>query len=186
MTAKEVLHQTEDKMKKTIDVATHDLNTVRSGRANPALLDGIKVDYYGTPTPLKQLAGVSTPEARLILIQPWDPSSIGALEKAILKSELGITPSNDGKVIRLSVPPLTKERRAELVKLAHKMTEESRISIRSLRREANEQVKQLEKDHKIPEDESFKTQDDVQKLTDKYIKQIDDLLKRKELEIMEV
>ncbi|MCP4649116.1 MAG: ribosome recycling factor [PVC group bacterium] len=186
MSAKEILTKSEDKMGKSVEVSTREFSTIRTGRASAALVEGIRVDYYGTPTPLKQLAGVSTPEARLIVIQPWDPSCIGDIEKAILKSELGITPSNDGKVIRLSVPPLTKERRAELVKVVHKLTEEGRISIRGVRREANEQIKQEEKKSSITEDESFKAQEDVQKLTDKYIKQLEDFSKKKESEIMEV
>ncbi|MBI4844933.1 MAG: ribosome recycling factor [Candidatus Omnitrophica bacterium] len=186
MSLKEILHQAEDKMKKTIDVVMRDFSTVRTGRASVSLVEGIKVDYYGTPTPLKQLAGISTPEARLIVIQPWDPSCIGAIEKAILKSELGITPNNDGKVLRLNVPPLTKERRGELVKVVHKLTEEGRIAIRAVRRDSNEQIKQVEKSGKITEDESFKGQEDAQKLTDKYIKQLEDVSKQKETEIMEV
>ncbi|MBU4305626.1 MAG: ribosome recycling factor [Candidatus Omnitrophica bacterium] len=186
MNVKDIIHQTEDKMKKSVEVTMRDFSTVRTGRASSALVEGIRVDYYGTPTPLKQLAGISTPEARLIVIQPWDPSCIGAIEKAILKSELGITPSNDGKVLRLSVPALTKERRGELVKLVNKLSEEGRVAVRAVRRESNEQLKESEKKHVITEDENFKGQDDIQKLTDKYIKQIDDLLKQKENEIMEV
>jgi len=186
MAVKEIISQAEEKMKKTVDVTVREFSTVRTGRANPGLVEGIRVDYYGTLTPLKQLAGISTPEARLIVIQPWDPSSIGAIEKAILKSELGITPSNDGKVIRLSVPPLTQERRAELVKVVQKIVEEGRIAIRSIRRDANESIKQSQKDHAITEDESFKAQDEVQKLTDKYIKELETISKKKENDIMEV
>ena len=186
MAVKEIISQAEAKMKKSVDVCVHDFTTVRTGRASPALVEGLRVDYYGTPTPLKQLAGISTPEARLIVIQPWDISSIGEIEKSIQKSELGIPPSNDGKVIRLSVPPLTKERRGELVKVVHKLTEEGRISIRAIRREANETVKQGQKSQKITEDESFKAQDDIQKLTDKYIKELEALSKKKENDIMEV
>ncbi|MFH1459343.1 MAG: ribosome recycling factor [Candidatus Omnitrophota bacterium] len=186
MGVKEIIRQTEDKMKKSVDVIVNDFSAIRTGRANSGLVEGIRVDYYGTPTPLKQLAGISIPEARLIVIQPWDPSCIGAIEKAILKSELGITPSNDGKVIRLSVPPLTKERRAELVKVVYKLTEEGRISIRAIRREANESLKKQEKDKNITEDDSFKGHEDIQKLTDKYIKQLEDLSQKKEADIMEV
>ncbi len=186
MSIKEMLHQAEEKMKKSVEVTVHEFSTIRTGRANTGLVDGIKIDYYGTPTPLKQLAGISAPEARLIVIQPWDPSSLEEIEKAILKSELGITPSNDGKLLRLSIPPLTKERRADLVKLVHRLTEEGRIAIRANRRDANDLIKHDEKEHKIAEDQSFNAHEDIQKLTDKYIKQLDDLLKHKEVEIMEV
>ncbi|MDD5746343.1 MAG: ribosome recycling factor [Candidatus Omnitrophica bacterium] len=186
MSVNDILHQSEEKMKRSLEVLLREFSTVRTGRASAALVESVRVDYYGTPTPLKQLAGISTPEARLIVIQPWDPSSIAAIEKSILKSELGITPTNDGKVLRLNIPPLTKERRAELVKVVHKLAEEGRIAIRSIRRDANEHIKVEEKDHKVTEDESFKSQDECQKMTDRYIKQIDDLLKHKELEIMEV
>ncbi len=186
MSVKEIISQAEAKMKKSVEVCGRDFSTVRTGRASPTLVEGMRVDYYGTPTPLKQLAGISTPEARLIVIQPWDISSIGAIEKAIQKSELGIPPSNDGKVIRLSVPPLTKERRAELVKVVHKLTEEGRIAIRAVRREANESIKQAQKNNSITEDECFKAQEDVQKLTDKYINDLEALSKKKENDIMEV
>ncbi|MFH2138317.1 MAG: ribosome recycling factor [Candidatus Omnitrophota bacterium] len=186
MSVKEVISQSEDKMKKSVEVASREFSTVRTGRASSTLVEGIRVDYYGTPTPIKQLAGISTPEARLIVIQPWDPSCIGEIEKAILKSELGITPSNDGKVIRLSVPPLTKERRGELVKVVHKLTEEGRIAIRAVRRDANEQIKVVEKSSSITEDESFKAHEDIQRLTDKYIKDLEEVSRKKETEIMEV
>lgn len=186
MSVKVTIQQTEDKMKKTIDVAVRDFGTVRTGRASASLVEGIRVDYYGTPTPLKQLAGIATPEARLIVIQPWDISCLGAVEKAIQKSELGISPSNDGKIIRLNVPPLTQERRAELVKVIHKLTEESRISIRAIRRDANEAIKAEQKKSTITEDDCFKAQDDIQKLTGKYIKELEALSKKKENDIMEV
>lgn len=186
MAVAQIISQAEDKMKKSVDVCVRDFSTVRTGRASTTLVEGLRVDYYGTPTPLKQLAGISTPEARLIVIQPWDISSIGEIEKAIQKSELGIPPSNDGKVIRLSVPPLTKERRAELVKVVHKLTEEGRVAIRAVRREANENIKQAEKSSSITEDENFKAQEDIQKLTDKYIKDLEALSKKKENDIMEV
>ena len=186
MALKEIIAQAEDKMKKSVDVCVRDFSTVRTGRASSALVEGLRVDYYGTSTPLKQLAGISTPEARLIVIQPWDISSVGEIEKAIQKSELGIPPSNDGKVIRLSVPPLTKERRAELVKVVHRLTEEGRVAIRAVRREANESIKQGEKNNSITEDECFKAQDDIQKLTDKFIKDLEGLSKKKESDIMEV
>ncbi len=186
MAVNEIINQAEDKMKKSIEVCARDFSTVRTGRASTSLVEGLRVDYYGTSTPLKQLAGMSTPEARLIVIQPWDISSIGAIEKAIQKSELGIPPSNDGKVIRLSVPPLTKERRAELVKVVHRLTEEGRVAIRAVRREANENIKLAEKNSTITEDASFNAQDDIQKLTDKCIKDLEVLSKKKENDIMEV
>lgn len=186
MTSKEIIHQAEDKMKKSVEVAMREFSTIRTGRAQSSLVENIKIDYYGTTMIIKQLANISTPDAKLIVIQPWDVSSIEAIEKALLKSELGITPTNDGKVIRLSIPPVTKERRIDLIKVIHKFAEESRIAIRSVRRDANEHIKQIEKEHKIAEDESFKAQEDIQKLTDKYIKQIDDLSKNKEAELMEV
>lgn len=186
MESKEIIHQSEEKMKKTVEVTMREFNIIRTGRANSALVEGIKVDYYGTPTPLKQLANISVPEAKLIVIQPWDSSCLADIEKAIMKSELGITPTNDGKVVRLGIPSLTKERRTDLVKLIHKLAEEGRVAIRSLRRDANEHLKQEEKNHALTEDEKFKTLDIIQKSTDKHIQQIDDLIKHKEAEIMEV
>ena len=183
---KDILQQAESKMKKSIEVTAREFNSIRTGRASSALVDGLKVEYYGTLTPLKQLAGVSTPEARTIVIQPWDINSLGAIEKAILKSDLGITPNNDGKIIRLNIPPLTKERRVDLIKQVHKMTEEGRIAIRANRRDANDLIKQAEKKSDITEDDSRKGLYELQKLTDKYIKELDDLLKNKEKEIMEV
>ena len=186
MAVAEIISQAEDKMKKSIDVCLRDFSAVRTGRASTSLVEGLRVDYYGTPTPLKQLAGISTPEARLIVIQPWDISSVGAIEKAIQKSELGIPPSNDGKVIRLNVPPLTKERRAELVKVVHRLTEEGRVAIRAVRREANESIKQAEKEGNITEDDNFEAQETIQKLTDKSIKELEALSKKKENDIMEV
>jgi len=182
----DVKKETEEKMKKTLDVTKREYATIRTGRASASLVEGIKVDYYGTPTPLKQLAGILTPEARLIVIQPWDPGSMALIEKAILASNVGITPNNDGKVIRLSVPPLTHERREELDKVIKKLAEDGRVSMRSIRRDANDQIKKLEKDKSIPEDMRFKAQDDIQKLTDKYIGEVDKLLKEKEKEILEV
>lgn len=183
MTVKEILHDTETKMKKTVEATQREFSTVRTGRASVGILDSVKVDYYGTPTPIKQLAAVSTPDARLIVIQPWDKNVMPEIEKAILKSDIGITPTNDGKVVRLSMPPLTQERRLELDKVLKKLSEEGHISIRASRHTAMETVKKSEKDKVITEDERFKTQDDIQKLTDKYIKEINDLLAGKEKEI---
>ena len=183
MTVKEILHDVETKMKKTVEATLREFSTIRTGRASTAILETVKVDYYGTPTPVKQLAAVSTPDARLIVIQPWDKAVMPEIEKAILKSDLGITPTNDGKVIRLSMPPLTQERRQELDKVLKKIAEDGHVSIRATRHAAIENVRKSEKDKIITEDEKFKTQDDIQKLTDKYIKDIDNLLAAKEKEI---
>ncbi len=185
MLTKNILHETEDKMKKTIEAAMREFGSIRTGRASPSLVEGIHVEYYGTPTPLKQLATISAPDARLIVIQPWDISILAEVEKAISKSDLGITPNNDGKLIRISIPQLSKERREELAKLVKKMAEDSRISLRTIRRDANEHVKKLKNDGKITEDDSFKTQEEIQKLTDRHIEKIEQILKDKEKEIME-
>ncbi len=185
-TLKEVMHEAHDKMLKTNEAVQREFSTIRTGRASSALVEGIKVDYYGTSTPLKQLSNISTPDPKLIVIQPWDTSILGEIEKAILKSDLGITPLNDGRVIRLGIPQLTQERREELVKVIKKMAEDGRISIRAIRREINERIKKLEKDKIVTEDESFKSTEEVQKLTDKHIKEIDELLAKKEKELMEV
>lgn len=174
------------KMDKAAEVLKGEFSGIRTGRANPALLEGIKVLSYGALTPLNQIAGISVPEPRLLLIQPWDKSVLGEIEKAIMKSDLGLTPANDGKVIRLPIPTLTEERRHELVKVIKKMAEESRVAVRNIRRESNEEVKKLEKDKKISEDESKTAHDKVQEMTDKHIAQLDELLKKKEKEIMEV
>jgi len=182
----EVLNESEEKMKKTVEVLRKDLASVRAGRANPAMLDKITVDYYGTPTPVNQLANISVPEPRMLIIQPWDKSSIKDIEKAILKSDLGLNPSNDGVVIRLNIPQLTAERRAEIVKTVKKKAEEARVAVRNIRRELIDDIKQIEKDKIASEDESKKGQEKAQKLTDKYIKDIDDVLEKKEKEIMEV
>jgi len=182
----DVLNEAEQKMAKTIEVFRKDLASVRAGRANPAMLDKITVDYYGTPTPINQLANISVPEPRMLTIQPWDKSSIKDIEKAILKSDLGITPTNDGVVIRLIVPQLTAERRAEIVKSVKKKAEEARVAIRNIRREVIDDIKKIEKDKIVSEDEAKKGQDKAQKLTDKYIKEIDSILEKKEKEIMEV
>jgi len=182
----DVLNESEDKMKKTVEVLRKDLAAVRAGRANPAMLEKISVDYYGTPTPVNQLANLSVPEPRILIIQPWDKSSIKDIEKAILKSDLGLTPSNDGAVIRLNIPQLTAERRAEIVKTVKKKTEEARVAVRNIRRELIDDIKQLEKEKVASEDDSKKGQEKAQKLTDKYIKDIDEVSEKKEKEIMEV
>jgi len=181
----EILSEMRQKMNKTAEALERDFRRIRTGRASTALLEGIKVDCYDTQMPLEQVASIAVPESRLITIQPWDLSIIGDIEKAILKSELGLTPANDGKIIRISIPPLTEERRKELARLAKKMAEENRISIRNLRREANEMFKDLKTEKEISEDEFFKSQDDVQKITDQFIKKIDEITSRKEKEIIE-
>ena len=178
-----LLKDVEDKMKKTNAAVTRQFSEVRGGRASPSLVEHVTVAYYGTPTPLKQLAAITAPEPRMLVVQPWDGSLVPEIEKAILASGIGITPQVDGKILRLPVPPLTTERRTELTKLLHKMAEEGRIAIRTIRRDANEAVKKLKADKRISEDDAFKTQDDVQKLTDKHIGEIDALLKSKEHEL---
>jgi len=173
------------KMEKSINLLTQELSKVRTGRASPALLDGVKVEYYGSTLPLNQVAGISIPEPRLIIIQPWDKQALVPIEKAIQKADLGLNPNNDGNVIRLAIPPLTTERREELVKLTMKLGEECRVAVRNVRREANNDIKKEEKEKKITEDEAFKTQEQIQKMTDEYIKKVDEVLKKKEKEIRE-
>lgn len=186
MTVKDIMNLHEDKMKKAIEALRKEYATLRAGRATPALLDKIMIDYYGTPTPVNQVGNISAPEPRMILIQPWEKSLLGPIEKAILKSDLGLTPNNDGSVIRLIIPQLTQQRRTELVKVVNKKAEEGRVAIRNLRRDANDSFKKLEKDKVISEDEAKKAQDDMQKMTDKYIREIDSIMNNKEKEIMEV
>lgn len=185
MTVKEVVHTTEDKLKKSLDFVARNFAEVRTGRANPALVEGLHVDYYGTPTMLKQLAQISVPDAHMIAIQPWDPTAIPEIEKAILKSNLGITPSNDGKVLRLAIPQLSKERRQELAKVVHKMAEDGRVSLRTVRHESKALLEKLEKDKNISEDDKFRGIDEVQKLVDRYAVKIEDMLKAKEKEVLE-
>ncbi|HOW57001.1 MAG TPA: ribosome recycling factor [Smithellaceae bacterium] len=182
----QIFQKLKEEMEKTISGLEKSFSRVRTGRASVALLDGIKVEYYGTPTPLAQVATLSVPESRLIVIAPWDATIIGAMEKAIQKSDLGLMPSNDGKVIRLGIPQLTEERRKELVKVVKKMAEEGKIKLRNARRDANEELKELKKDNKIAEDELFNAQNEVQKLTDKFIEKTDKVLLTKEKEIMEI
>ncbi|BBO72546.1 ribosome-recycling factor [Desulfosarcina alkanivorans] len=179
------LQETKDRMGKTITALENELKRVRTGRASLSLLDGIRVDYYGTQTQLNQMASLSVPESRLIVIQPWDVSAIKDIEKAILKSDLGLTPSSDGKLIRISIPPLTEERRKELVKVVGKMCEEHKVAARNIRRDSNELLKGFKKDGDISEDDAFKAQDSVQKITDEYINRIDEVYKNKEKEILE-
>lgn len=176
----------EERMSKTVNVLRSDFQTIRTGKASPALLDRIQVDYYGAPTPINQLANISTPEPRMLVIQPWDKSAMSAIEKAILKSDLGITPTNDGVVIRLVLPQLTQENRKDLVKRVKKKGEEAKVSVRNIRRDGNDDLKSLEKSKEITEDESKGAQESIQKLTDKYIAEVDKLIDNKEKEIMEV
>ena len=176
----------KEKMEKTISVYKEKLTEIRAGRANPAILNKIKVDYYGVPTPITQVAGISVPEARLIVIQPWDASILKEIEKEILTSDIGINPNNDGKVIRLAFPELTEERRKELVKEIKQIAEEAKISIRAIRREGLDEYKAMQKDNSITEDEMKRAEDDIQKLTDTKIGEIDEILSNKEKEIMMV
>jgi ribosome recycling factor len=180
-----VQKETKEKMSKTTVALKAELQKVRTGRASLALLDGVRVDYYGTPTPLSQVASLAIPESRMITIQPWDASVIKEIEKAILKANIGLTPSSDGKMVRVSVPPLTEQRRKEIVKSVQKISEEHKVSVRNIRRDANEVLKGLKKDGKISEDDMFKSQDFIQKLTDEHIKQIDEINREKEKEILE-
>lgn len=173
-------------MTKTIETLKKEFSSIRTGRASLALLDGIMVNYYETPTPLQQLASLSIPESRQIAIQPWDPKTISDIEKAILKSDLGLTPMNDGKTVRISIPPLTEERRKQLVKTVRKKAEEAKVAIRNIRRDANEDLKKLEKEKHVSEDIVKKSQEEIQKLTDSYISRADEVLGNKEKEIMEV
>ncbi|HON37266.1 MAG: ribosome recycling factor [Desulfomonilia bacterium] len=182
----EVIDGMKQDMEKTVAAMKQSLQKVRTGRASIGILDGIMVDYYGTPTPLKQLATLAVPEPRLITIQPWDKGAISSIEKAIFKSELGLTPANDGKIIRVPIPPLNEERRRDLVKMVKKMAEEYRVEIRNHRRDANAMLKDLEKDKEISQDELKTSQDKVQDLTNDYIRQVDAMLADKEKEIMEV
>ncbi len=181
----EIFADTTRKMTASIEALTREMGTIRTGRASLSLLDGISVDYYGTSTPLNQVATLSAPEGSLITIQPWDASVLKDIEKAILKSDLGLTPSNDGKIIRLAIPPLTEERRKELVKVVHKMCEEHKVAARNIRRDSNDLLKSLKKDGDISEDDAFKAQDETQKITDQFINKIDEVYKEKEKEILE-
>lgn len=182
----DVYKDCEEHMRKSLDVFRRELAGVRAGRATPSLLDRVTVDYYGTPTPVNQLATITVPEPRLLMIQPWDRSVLTAIEKAITKSDLGLTPSSDGNMIRLALPQLTEQRRQELVKQVRKKAEEERVAIRNIRREANDLIKELEKSRDVSEDDSRRAQEAIQKLTDKYIAEIEAALQAKEREITEV
>lgn len=184
--ANEVMNQAKDRMEKAIGGYTRELSSIRAGRASASMLDKLTVEYYGAPTPISQMAGISVPEARLLVIQPYDKTILADIEKAIMKSDIGITPSNDGSVIRLAVPALTEDRRKELVKLVKKEAEDAKIAIRNVRRDANEDFKKLEKSSEITEDELHRSGDEIQKLTDSQIVRIDEIAKDKENEIMEI
>ena len=186
MTVNEIMNQAKEKMGKSREVYQREMIALRAGRANPQMLDRIMVDYYGTPTPIPQVGGVSSPEARLLLINPWEAKMIPAIEKAIQKSDLGINPQNDGEVIRLVFPPTNEERHKELTKVARKGAEDTKVAIRSIRRDAIEQFKKLKKNSEITEDDERKAEEDIQKLTDKAIKEVDEVCAAKEKEIMEV
>ncbi len=183
---KQVINQASEKMEKAIQSLKKELATLRAGRANPAMLDKIMIDYYGTPTPINQMAGVNVPEPRLLVIQPWDKTSIGDIEKAILKSDLGLTPNNDGSVIRIQIPALTEERRIELTKVARKHGEEAKVAIRNIRRDANDDFKKMEKEGLISEDETKRHLEEIQVITDNFSKKVDETVKQKENEIMEI
>ena len=182
----EVLLETEEKMGKTLQFLQQELSGIRTGKAHPSLVDTITVDYYGSPTRLRDIANISTPEPRLIVINPFDPSSLGLIEKAIIAANIGITPMNDGRLIRIPIPELSEERRKEMVKLASRTTEEQRVAVRNIRRDANDQIKSLQKNGDITEDERDAGLEEVQKLTDEHIKKMDEMLAAKEKEILEV
>jgi ribosome recycling factor len=174
----------ETRMNAAVEALVRELATVRTGRASAALLDAVRVDYYGTPTPITQTASVSVPDARTLQIQPWEVGQLGAIEKAIMKSDLGLTPVNDGKTIRLTLPTLTEERRKQLARTVHKVAEEARVAVRNVRREANDKLKAMAKDKKVTEDEERRGHDQIQKTTDRFIARVDELLKKKEQEIL--
>ena len=182
----DILTDTEDRMKKSVDTIRQELAAIRTGRANPALLDSIKVDYYGSLLPLKQIANVAAPDPRLLVVQVFDRNAVVAVDKAIKSADIGLNPQADGNLLRLPIPPLTEERRYELMKFAHKLGEEGKVAIRNVRRDANDMIKDLEKQHEISEDQSHDALENIQKLTDKYTKQIDELLKMKEKDILDV
>ena len=181
----EIYDDLKDRMEKAVQALVRGFTKIRTGRATPALLEGLTADYYGAPTPLPQMASITAPEPRLIMVQPWDAQAMGEIEKAILKSELGLTPQNDGKLIRISIPPLTQERRKELSKLVRKNAEETKVALRNIRRDANEELKTLKKDKEISEDEQSRAEAQVQKITDDFIKQAETAAGTKEKEIMD-
>jgi ribosome recycling factor len=182
----ETLADAEKRMGKAVEALRRDLATVRTGRANPGLVEQLRVDYYGTPTPLKQLASITVPEARLLTVQPWDKGSLGAIEKAIQKSDLGLNPNNDGTIIRLVIPQLTEERRRELVRVVHKKVEDGRVAIRNVRRDDHEMLRDLLREKEISEDEEHRAQEQLQKITDRFVAQVDEVGQEKERELLEV
>lgn len=183
---RDLLRETEDRMKKTLEVLEADLRAIRTGRASPALVERVMVDYYGVPTPLNQLAVISAPEPQLLTIRPYDPSSLGEIERAILKSDLRLTPSNDGRIIRLVIPPLTEQRRTELARMVSRRVEEAKVALRNIRRQALDDLREFEKEKMISEDEFFKARDELQELTDQYTARADEIGGRKTREVMEV
>lgn len=185
MKVQEIIKSARVRMNKSIQALETEFATIRTSRATPALVENIKVEYYGSQLPLKQIASITIPEARMIVIQPWDPNALSEIEKSILKSELGVTPNNDGKIIRIVLPPLTEERRQEVVKLVKKLAEEAKIAIRNIRRDANEEVRKLEKDSEITEDDRYRAEEEIQKLTDEFIEKVEKVLDIKEKEILE-
>jgi ribosome recycling factor len=180
------LKEISSHMDKSVEAVRHEFNAIRTGKASPALLDLVRVEAYGTTMPLNQLASISAPEPRFLVVQPYDPSQIGAIEKALLASDLGLTPSNDGRIIRLPIPPLTEERRKELVKVAHKVAEEGRVAVRNIRHDANKKAQAVEKEGEISQDEAHRLLKEIQALTDEHVKKIDEVLHHKEQEILEV
>jgi ribosome recycling factor len=186
MTAESTLKDADHKMKRAVEVTREEFSGVRTGRATPAILNRVMVDYYGTPTPMNQLASFSVPEPRLLMIQPYDRNAMAAMEKAIMQSDLGLTPSNDGQVIRLSFPQLTEERRKELIRVVHQRAEEGRVSVRNVRRHAKDDLERLKKDGQISEDDLNRSEKELQRLTDHHVDEIDELLSHKEKELMEV
>lgn len=183
---KQLFIESEKKMKKALQATQHELALIRTAKATTSLLDGIKVDYYGTSVPINQAAAISVPEPRMLVVQPWERGMIGEIEKALLKSDLGLTPSNDGTVIRLPIPPLTQERRKELVRVVKRLAEEGRVAIRNIRRDANEELRQAEKAGDLPQDDSKRAQEHIQELTDKHTELVNKIVEEKEREIMEV
>jgi ribosome recycling factor len=182
----EVKRKLNDKMERALEALKKELAAVRTGRASLSVFDGISIDYYGTPTPVNQVATMAIPESRLITIQPWEPKLISEIEKAIQKSDLGLNPTNDGKIIRIAIPPLTEERREQIIKQVHKRVEEAKVSIRNIRREGNDQIKKLEKEKHISEDDTRRLIDEIQKLTDSYIKRSDEIMSHKKAELKEI
>ena len=181
----ELFNDVKDRMNKAIEHFRHEVASIRTGRASSSILDGVKVDYYGTPTPINNIAHITVPEGQLIVIQPFDPKSLEIIEKAIISSDVGLTPNNDGNVIRLNIPSLTEERRKELIKVVHKIIEEGRVAVRNIRRDANDHLKKHEKDHELSEDNRRRAMDNIQEMTDNYIKELNQVQDTKETEIME-